>query len=448
MKIIIPPFYERKDFIENSDYEDLFGRKKFIENLTTLFTNTTDGLVLTIDSPWGGGKTSLVKIWEKQLKNNNIFIPIYYDAFKNDFTEDPFMSIAVEIYDSLQKKLIEKNKYNENKEQLELLKKNAINIAKDLLKIITKNSISSLTHGIVNNEDINKLIANSTEKILFDTLEYNAEDKFKAHLNGKKNIENYQLQLKKILNLNSGECPQKIIFFVDELDRCRPNFAIEVIEKIKHLFSIDNVFFILTINKKQLIEIVKHNYGIVDNDANNYLQKFVHLETTLPPINLSYGSNDNLNTKIRNFVNSLISLHQIEIYFRRDNNVTIVCIVDILSSFNDPLITPRQIERIFSLITISIGSSEGTIRNDSEVFKLLCSMAILKICLPELYNKWKEGSFVKENDMLSDKIYIIFENNFPKREKIASNVFKIKLTQYVCGILDIYTFYKIVQSAG
>ena len=69
MKVIIPPLYEREDIDLSLDEHDIFQRKDFIKNLTTLFNNISDGLVITIDSQWGDGKTSLIKQWEKKLLN-------------------------------------------------------------------------------------------------------------------------------------------------------------------------------------------------------------------------------------------------------------------------------------------------------------------------------------------------------------------------------------------
>ena len=106
MKVIIPPIYEREDVDLTLDEYDIFQRKKFINNLTSLFKNTSDGLVITIDSQWGDGKTSLIKQWEKQLAKEEEFIPIYYDAFKNDFNENPFLSIAVEIHRAFNEEII------------------------------------------------------------------------------------------------------------------------------------------------------------------------------------------------------------------------------------------------------------------------------------------------------------------------------------------------------
>jgi hypothetical protein len=72
-----------------------------------------------------------------------------------------------------------------------------------------------------------------------------------------------------------------LIFFIDELDRCRPSFAIELLERVKHLFDVKNIIFVLSIDKKQLEAITAAVYG-ERIDAPEYLRRFVDIELSLP----------------------------------------------------------------------------------------------------------------------------------------------------------------------
>ncbi len=441
MKIILPPIHKRENIDLMRDEYDIFQRKKFINNLTTLFKNTSDGLVITIDSQWGDGKTTLIKQWEKQISIGKQFIPIYYDAFKNDFSEDPFLSIAVEIHEAFKTEIIKSGGDPKNHTQLAKLKKHTVAITVGFLKMLTSTAVTSLSGGLIPSDDINKYVGKSAENLLFDTLEHDAEEKFEAHLGSKKTIEEYQSQLKTMLRIVEDDVNKKVVFFVDELDRCRPSFAIEVIEKIKHLFSIENVFFVLAINKRQLVEIIKHNYGIQEDDAESYLQKFVHIETKLPPLDNVTYNRDTLNVKIRKFVDQLIELHELLDIFKGRNDAK-ASVINLLATFNDPLITPRAIERVFSLITVALGSSEGSIHNDTRLFNTLCNMAVLKIATPDLYERWKNGKFVDhQTNSLESKIHQQLDKNIPYRKKDVqfNKEFLVEKTDYVCGILDIYS---------
>ena len=81
-----------------------------------------------------------------------------------------------------------------------------------------------------------------------------------------------------------GYRPLPLIFIVDELDRCRPPFALDVIERVKHLFSVQNVCFVLVMDLPQFETAIRGAYG-VEFDARTYLEKFYHLKVMLPEPN-------------------------------------------------------------------------------------------------------------------------------------------------------------------
>jgi hypothetical protein len=70
------------------------------------------------------------------------------------------------------------------------------------------------------------------------------------------------------------------LFVVDELDRCRPTFAIEVLERIKHLFNVPHLVFLIGADLGQLGKSIKAVYG--DIDSADYLHRFLDIEVKLP----------------------------------------------------------------------------------------------------------------------------------------------------------------------
>ena len=72
-----------------------------------------------------------------------------------------------------------------------------------------------------------------------------------------------------------------VVVIIDELDRCRPSYAVELLEAAKHLFSVDGILFVLGVNRSQLAHSVTALYG-GGFDANGYLRRFVDLEFRLP----------------------------------------------------------------------------------------------------------------------------------------------------------------------
>jgi len=96
MKLLVPPLNidENKGF---TDENDIFKRKPFAQKLTNLVKNTDDEFVLAIDAPWGEGKTTFIKMWKGLLDEEGVAC-ILFDAFENDYQQDPFLAIAREIY--------------------------------------------------------------------------------------------------------------------------------------------------------------------------------------------------------------------------------------------------------------------------------------------------------------------------------------------------------------
>lgn len=81
----------------------------------------------------------------------------------------------------------------------------------------------------------------------------------------------------------SSEHPKQypIYILIDELDRCRPNYSIEVIESVKHFFNTKNFIFVIATDSEQLQHSIKAVYGN-GFDANLYLSRFFDISVTLP----------------------------------------------------------------------------------------------------------------------------------------------------------------------
>jgi hypothetical protein len=73
----------------------------------------------------------------------------------------------------------------------------------------------------------------------------------------------------------------RIIVVIDELDRCRPDYALAVLEVVKHFFAVPRVHFVLGVNLEALAQIVRARYG-ADLDAIAYLQRFISISMHLP----------------------------------------------------------------------------------------------------------------------------------------------------------------------
>ena len=115
-------------------------------------------------------------------------------------------------------------------------------------------------------------IRKDVSKDASDVISKFIEEKIENHKKEKHNIDSFKTELEQLGKFVDDVQGFPLVIIVDELDRCRPSYAVEVIEKIKHLFSTRNVVFILSVNSSELQKSIKSIYG--DIDAKSYLTKF------------------------------------------------------------------------------------------------------------------------------------------------------------------------------
>jgi hypothetical protein len=235
---------------------DKLNRKPIADNLTMILKNRNDSFVLSIDSGWGTGKTTFIKMWVEQLKIQKEMIPIYFNVWENDDFDDPLLAIISKLIES-------EGTHKENNEILEKIKKYSIPIVKStLLNVIQKITLGSINKGTL--EEIDKF--GKDEPDIF-----NKFNEYKA----------IKIKLRDVLIELQEQKGKKIVFFIDELDRCRPSFAIETLERIKHFFDIPGFIFVLSVDREQLAHSVRGLYG-QDMDSVGYLRRFIDLEFRLP----------------------------------------------------------------------------------------------------------------------------------------------------------------------
>jgi len=244
---------------------DTIGRKDIIINLSKMILSHNDPFVLNINGKWGSGKTTFVKLWQEYLEDEYKLKSIYFSAWEDDFSQEPLISILGEIQEHLKNLKVESDiqeKFN-----------NVKNIA---AKVITKSLPAFLKGATQGFLDIDK----GFELAISALSESSALELIERHSESKNQILQFKNLLSEIVKELNSDFP--LILFIDELDRCRPTYAIELLERIKHIFGIENVVFVLSTDKTQLSQSIKVLYGDIDTD--NYLRRFIDLEFNLPNI--------------------------------------------------------------------------------------------------------------------------------------------------------------------
>ncbi|WP_432502793.1 KAP family P-loop NTPase fold protein [Serratia sarumanii] len=256
-----------------TEEDDIFGRKVLHDQIVRIATNAPDrSLVLALDDKWGNGKTSFVKMMSSEIKNHNPELNvIYFDAFESDYQSDPFVALSSKIYSLLKS---EDGKIKTLGEKLLSVGKKigasfAINGAKF--------AVGAITGGVVNGSVLEAASDTITDS-LSSPIEAFIEGKIKSGEQEIATIEHFREILSEIYKVSG----KKTIFIIDELDRARPDFALDLLEKIKHIFSVEGFVFLLVMNRSQFERSIECRYGKIN--ARLYLNKFIHYWFTLPKI--------------------------------------------------------------------------------------------------------------------------------------------------------------------
>ena len=352
---------------------DALGRQPFGEALLNIVTRSKDELVFSIDGQWGEGKTTFVKMWRGLLAENNI-PSIYIDAFANDYSDDAFIVIASAITE-----FVEKNISKDNCEKVAELKEKTKRVGIQLLSWIARVGIKAATLNIIKEADIEALVDIKDEiaKGVSGWVGKLIEERLDAHSKEMDLFQSFRDLLSSISAKLEGSEGNPLVVILDELDRCKPTFAVDAVEKIKHLFSVQNVVFVLVLNKAQLEQSVKIVYG-QELDAHTYLQKFINLETRIPKRLSVPHMND-----ASKYIRKLITLHDFKV---RGNVQSIAKNTELLAThFN---LTLRQLEKVFTTLAMFYGSIP---ENHFRPVQLIVFLVVVKVVNPLLFEKCLTG---------------------------------------------------------
>jgi GTPase SAR1 family protein len=260
---------------EDTFTNDVFKLGSYANALANLVENSEDALVISLDGQWGVGKSTFIRRWQTLLEDRSI-PNIYIDAFEQDYVDDPFITIASNIATYAESR-IQPDKFQDYKNK-------AKKVGTHLLSLTARIGIKAATLGVIKEADLDA-ISNVQTDLSKATSQFTAdfiEERLSSHAKDVSSIEAFKSVLSELpVQLKTGDKSKPLVIIIDELDRCKPTYALEVIEKIKHLFSIKNIIFILVMNKPQVIKSISNIYGI-GSDGSTYLQKFIDIDTKLP----------------------------------------------------------------------------------------------------------------------------------------------------------------------
>lgn len=340
---------------------DEFNRKPIAENIIRLLTSDIDLSPMVIDGSWGTGKTEfcqkLIRLMEQQQLN---YQPVYIDAFRSDHSGEPLLALLAEIIKACTPEDTGEQPSEQRKNITRKVAKAAGFVMKTVAKAavghVLKQNTDDLAEGlqqIINDgqgaDSLAETVTDAAATIASHTIDATVEALLKEQIEAEKNLETLKACLKELA------ADKPIILFIDELDRCRPDYAVDMLEVIKHVFDIENVKVVLVTNTKQLRAAINHRYG-AEVDAQKYLDKFLKYSFALPEKVVAQTEQDRVLVSIHHF-KRLIKGSDIEGVLFNAHRV-VDCISEMIKRNNLSL---RETERLVRFLEIyhSLGHGFG-----------------------------------------------------------------------------------------
>ncbi|SEN36078.1 KAP family P-loop NTPase fold protein [Nitrosomonas marina] len=323
-------------FDKNLLGDDIQKLSERLEKFIAVEHQFVDGsLVISLNAKYGAGKTAFLDMWKSSFDNEDELkskihefsekpLIVLLNAWESDYMGDPLFAVVSALVDSLGKN------DNENKTKL-------IEAAKDLGWFMTSlgtqfmESALGASPKIAANDAMNKNDERNNENIL-------NHDSFSLYQHRKVAMAHLKDVITSLVNDTSKP---SIIFMVDELDRCRPDYAIAYLETIKHIFDIKGIVFLLAVDRSQLENSARTTFG-KDLEFSEYYRKFVHREINLPVIT-------SLSCKklVDEYVNKYIKGNGTRYSVMGFDDTTKNRIAGLIEVFN---LTPRQVQEIFRIL--------------------------------------------------------------------------------------------------
>ncbi len=243
---------------------DKFGLESFADELTRYLQVESkfvdESFVLSLNSEFGSGKSTFFEMWTNKLEaTDDTFEVVYINAWGSDFQGDPLLAIVSHLLD-----ILKTSKNTEPiKETTGKLCKFALSVGNDVVQKVT--GVDFIKAG---------QYAEAKEGTAKTELGHAC---FELYQERHKLFE----ELKDLLRGLANESEYSVLVIIDELDRCRPTYAIEFLETIKHFFDISGLVFVIGVDKGQLASSAKALFG-QELAFDEYYRKFAHRNVNLP----------------------------------------------------------------------------------------------------------------------------------------------------------------------
>ena len=257
--------------LDNPYAEDLLGRKPIGEGLNRLVDYGAGTGVVLIDASWGNGKTTFLRMWIQQAQNDGKVVALV-NAWDGDYRGRPLEYIATVLAEELER-LIPRNAFTRLFNRIRQVWSFLTNSIARMLKVGTA-ATAPLDGG-----------AAWTTAIAISELVTSLRNVKHGQATDVRRLKSLRKKLQRaatmLRNRRHQKIPIRFVIVIDELDRCRPDYAVQFMETIKHVFEVEHITFVIAANSNELAHAMRGAYG-EDFDGEGYLERFFDIRLQLP----------------------------------------------------------------------------------------------------------------------------------------------------------------------
>jgi hypothetical protein len=346
------------DDVEESPTHDFISLSKTISNL---IRNSTPHFTIGIYGEWGTGKTTLMKSIESNLQNTESYtsdkkvLTMWFNAWKYE-REDSLATVSLlktvgysmaghPRFDTLSKTIF----------------RGLTIVSKDMMEHIAMQVVAK--QNSANDEEIDQKM-DYINKMYRDSVYYEGLDKIKREMHA--------------IRQEDPEC--RVVIFIDDLDRCSPNKALEILESIKLFLDIEGFVFVIGLSHKTVTQLISHEYKATGIRGEDYIKKIIQI-----PIRIPSWSKDSIIDLINHSVAPRLNSDYTK--FLCQNSVMVARVVD----YN-----PRQLKRFINNVIIAFETFAGKKDSPEIQFNEIFLFKILKSEWPEFYTEFIHNKDFRE----------------------------------------------------
>lgn len=238
---------------------DLLDRGRCAYVLRSIVETFREECVVSLNGKWGTGKTTFLSMWEKYMEALEYKV-IHFNSWENEDAEDPLIALIAEF---------KKISGTDHTKWLSVTS----NLSKVVLAMLP--SIAGKLTKYLTGIDLQDIAEKGAEEAI-DIINARIDEYCKQ----KAVVKDFKKVLCEYVEERCNDKP--LVFVIDELDRCNPSFAVKTLERIKHIFEVKGIVFVIAIDEVQLCHSIRGFYGSEQIDAKDYLRRFFKIQYDLP----------------------------------------------------------------------------------------------------------------------------------------------------------------------